>query len=143
VATVKDANYYAAAERRIEYVTLALGVAGAIVAGLFWSVRSGLGVAAGAALSWINYRWMKQGVDAVARLAKPQQGAEKVYVPRSVYFKFIGRYALLILAAYVILTRFKLPVTSLLAGFAAVVAAVLLEVIGQLFGSNQVPHAGS
>lgn len=140
---VKEAGFYSRAERRIEYFTVALGVAGALCAGIVWGIRPGLGVASGAALAWINYRWMKQGVGALANLAKPQHGAEKVYVPRSVYFKFMGRYALLIGAAYVILARFNLPVAGVLVGFSAVVAAVLVEVIGQLFRGNQIPHAGS
>jgi hypothetical protein len=130
-------TYYAAAERRIEYVTLGIGAAATIAALLFWSVRAGAGLAAGAVLAWLNYRWLKQGVGALAGLAKSQAGATKVRVPRSVYFKFIGRYVLLILAAYVILTRFNVPPASLLAGFGALVVAVLGETVWQLFGTNK------
>jgi small-conductance mechanosensitive channel len=135
-----DEAYYAAAERRIEYVTLGLGAAGAICAAILWSPRAAAGVAAGAVLAWLNYRWLKLGVGALAHLSKAQEGAAKVRVPASVYFKFMGRYALLILAAYVILTRLGVPVASLLAGFGAVVAAVLAEVVAQLF---QIPHTNS
>ena len=82
---------------------------------------------------------MKQGVGALAGLSKAQQGAEKVHVPRSVYVKFIGRYILLILSAYVILTRFSVPVASLLAGFGAVVVAALVEVVVQLLQTPKIP----
>ena len=135
-----DDAYYAAAERRIEYVTLGLGAGGAICAAVLWTPRAAAGVAAGAVLAWLNYRWLKLGVGALAGLSKAQAGAEKVYVPKSVYFKFMGRYALLIVGAYVILARFRVPVASLLAGFGAVVAAVLLEVVAQLF---RIPHTNS
>ena len=135
-----DDAYYAAAERRIEYVTLGLGAAGAICAAVLWTPRAAAGVAAGAVLAWLNYRWLKLGVGALAGFSKAQAGAAKVHVPTSVYFKFMGRYALLILGAYVILTRFGVPVASLLAGFGAVVAAVLLEVVAQLF---RIPHTNS
>lgn len=128
--------YYAAAERRIEYVTLVIGAVGAVAAIVFWSVRAGAGVAVGAVLAWLNYRWLKQGVGALAGLAKAQEGAAKVHVPRSVYFKFIGRYVLLIVVAYVILTRFDVPAASLLAGFGALVVAVLGEIAGQLFRTS-------
>jgi hypothetical protein len=138
-----DDAFYAAAERRIEQVTVGIGAAGALCAGMFWGMRAATGAAAGAALSWINYRWMKQGVDTLARLSKAQQRAERVRMPKSVLLKFLGRYALLILAAYVILAHLNLPVASVLGGFSAVVAAVLVEVIGQLFRSNQIPHADS
>ena len=132
-----DESYYRRAERRIEYVTLGVGGAGAIAA-LFWGgILAGVGVAVGATLGWLNYRWLKQGVGALAGVAKAQEGARKVRVPRSVYFKFIGRYVLLILAAYVILTRFHVPAVSLLAGFGALVLAVLGEIVWQLFGTNR------
>ena len=80
---------------------------------------------------------MKQGVGALASLAKTQEGAAKVRVPTIVYVKFIGRYVLLIVVAYVILTRFQVPAESLLAGFGALVVAVLGEIVWQLFGTNK------
>jgi small-conductance mechanosensitive channel len=133
-----DAAYYAAAEKRIEYVALAIGAAGTIGAAIFWSGRAAVGMAVGALLSWLNYRWMKQGVGALAGLSKAQHGAEKVRVPPSVYVKFIGRYVLLILSAYVILTHFSVPVASLLAGFGAVVVAALVEVVAQLLQTPKI-----
>ncbi len=138
-----DESFYAAAERRIEYFTLAIGAASALVAAVYWSRKAGLGVAAGAALSWLNYRWMKQGIAALARLSTAQEGAEKPRVPPSVYVKFLGRYALLIILAYVILRGFSLPAASFIAGLFAVVAAVLAEMIGQLFRTGPAPRPGS
>lgn len=135
--------FYAAAERRIEYIALGLGAAGAIGAGIIWGSRTGIGVALGAGFSWLNFRWMKQGVGTLSRLAKAQEGATKVHVGPGVYFKFIGRYALLFAGAYVILTYFSLPALSLLAGFAVVIAATLIEVVGQLFRRGRIPHPNS
>jgi len=129
--------YYAAAERRIEYITLGIGAAATIAGIVRFGARFAVGIAAGCVLAWLNYRWLKQGVGALASLAKGQQGAEKVRVPRSVYFKFMGRYVLLIAAAYVILTRFNVPAASLLLGFGTLVVAVLGEIIWQLFGTNK------
>jgi hypothetical protein len=134
-----DAGYYAAAERRIEYVALTIGAVGSVVAVIFWSGRAAVGVAVGGLLSWLNYRWIKQGVAALASLSKAQQGADKVRVPPTVYVKFIGRYVLLILSAYVILTRFSVPAASLLAGFGAVVVAALVEAIVQLLQTPKIP----
>jgi small-conductance mechanosensitive channel len=135
-----DDPFYAAVERRIEYLTLAIGVVATIAAALIWGWRVSAGVAFGAFLSWINYRWLKQGVATLARLSTAQAGTEKARVPPSVYLKFLGRYALLIAAAYAILRGFKLPAASLLAGFFAVIAAVILELIGQLFRSGPEPR---
>lgn len=136
-----DVAFYRAAERRIEYFTMAVGIAGALGAGFMWGFRAAAGFAAGAVLSWLNYRWIKSGVGGAAKLARAQQGAEKVAVPRGMYFKFVAQYVLLILAAYVTLTYFVLPVASLLAGFGAVVVAVLAEAAGQLFRSKSIPRA--
>jgi hypothetical protein len=139
----EDESFYAAAERRIEHFTLAIGAIASIATGIFWNLKAGAGVATGALLSWINYRWLKQGINALARLSTEQAGAEKPRVPASVYLKFLGRYALLIVAAYVILRGFSLPATSFIAGLFAVVAAVLVEMAGQLFRSGPQPRADS
>jgi hypothetical protein len=136
-------SFYAAAERRIEHFTLAIGAIASIATGIFWNLKAGAGVAAGAVLSWINYRWMKQGINALARLSTAQAGAEKPRVPASVYLKFLGRYALLIIAAYVILRGFSLTAASFMAGLFAVVAAVLVEMTVQLFRSGPQPRADS
>ena len=138
-----DSAFYAAAERRIEYLTVVVGAAAAVGAAIFWNWRVGAGVACGAAFSWINYRWMQQGVATLARLSTAQVGAEKARVPATVYLKFLGRYALLIAAAYAILRGFRLPVASLLAGLFAVIAAVIFELLGQLFRSGPPPRAGA
>ena len=127
-----DEAFYAAAERRIEYLTIGIGAAVAICVGIVWSVRAGAGVAVGAFLSWINFRWMKQGISALARLSS-QHNVEKPRIPKTAYAKLLGRYALLIVAAYVILRGFRSMAASLLGGLFAGVAAVLVELIGQLF----------
>jgi len=139
----EDEAFYAAAERRIEYFTLAIGAACALGAGIVWGPKIGAGFGAGAALSWINFRWMKQGVHTLARLSAAQAGSEKARVPASVYLKFLGRYALLAVVAYGILRGFRWPVKSLIAGFFTVVAAVLVEMIGQLFRAGPQPPADS
>ena len=130
-----DDGFYSAAERRIEYFALGIGIAGAAISGFRWGGRAAAGFAAGAVLSWINYRWMKQGVGTLARLSVAQAGSPRAQVPVSVYFKFIGRYVLLIVAGYAILRSFKPPAASLLAGFFTIIAAVLVEMVGQLFRS--------
>ena len=120
-----DEHFYTAAERRIEYLTIAIGAVAAIASAIIWGWRVSAGVASVATL---------------ARLSTAQVGAEKARVPPSVYLKFLGRYALLIVAAYAILRGFKLPAASLLAGLFAVIAAVLVELFRQLFRSGPEPR---
>jgi hypothetical protein len=138
-----DEEFYSAAERRIEWLTAGIGTVATAATWFIWGGRAAAGLAAGAILSWVNYRWMKQGVDTLARLSTAQAGTQRAQVPMSVYMKFLGRYALLILAAYAILRTFRPPVASLLAGFFSVIAAVLVEMVGQLFGRSPPPDASS
>ena len=125
-------SFYRAAERRIEWFTLALGLAGAVFAAVRWGWRPGAGVALGAMLTWLNFRWLKQGVGALVTVSTAQAGSDQARVPRSVYVKFFGRFALLLLAVYVILSRSLLPVAAVLGGLFAVVAAVMIELIFEL-----------
>jgi hypothetical protein len=76
---------------------------------------------------------MKQGIATLARVSTAQANSEKPRIPKTAYAKLLGRYALLIVAAYVILRGFRTMAASLLGGLFAGVAAVLVELIGQLF----------
>lgn len=136
-----DPSFYSAAERRIEYWTIAIGAAAAASAAIFWSASAGGGVAIGAVFSWINFRWMRRGIETLARVSIAQQAAEKPQVPRRVYFQMIGRYALLILVAYVILRGFGSMVDGFLCGLFAAVAAVLLKGVSLLVRRRAVSRA--
>lgn len=129
--------FYRAAERRIEYLTLGLGAAATLVAAVRWGWRAGAGLALGAALAWVNYRWLKQGVAALVKLSAEQAGAEQARVPKRVYLKFFGRFALLIVVVYAILSRSLLPAAAVLAGLFALAAAVLLELLHELVWGNR------
>lgn len=61
------------------------------------------------------------------RLGMAQAGAEHVTVPRTTHAKFLGRFALLLVAAYAILVRLRLPAVAVLCGLAAVVPAIICE----------------
>jgi len=125
-------SIYVTAEHRIEWMTLAFGLAGAAFAFARWGWRSGAGVALGAALAWLNFRWMKQGVTALVKISTAQANSEHARVPLSVYAKFFGRFALLLAVVYVILSRSLLPVAAVLGGLFAVVAAVMIELMWEL-----------
>jgi hypothetical protein len=89
-------------------------------------------VAVGAALAWLNFRWLKQGVAALVKLSTAQAGAEHARVPTGVYVKFFGRFAILLIVVYGILSRSLLPAAAVLGGLFAVVAAVMFELVWEL-----------
>ena len=139
--------------RRIDWLTILLGGAGALWAARYWGWRGGAGLALGAVLSWINFRWLKSSVRAFGAVATPlaapfspgspgaaPSGAPPVRlvrVPLSAYLKFFGRFALLLVVVYVILSRSLLPVAAVLGGLFAVVAGVMLELIFELLGGKK------
>jgi|SRR5246127_657841 ATP synthase I chain len=128
--------------RQIEWLTLVLGGLGAAWAGWRWGWRGSLGLAIGAALSWLNFRWLKGSVQAFGKAATAQAGSEHVRVPVSAYLKFFGRFALLLGILYVILTRSWLPAIPALAGIFAAPAAVVLALVYELV-SNGVQQKAS
>ncbi len=130
-------SFYRAAERRIEWLTLGLGLAGALFAGAKWGWRPGAGVAVGAILTWLNFRLLKQGVAALVKISTTQAGSEQARVPLSVYVQFFGGFALLLVVVYVILSRSLLPMVAVLSGLFAVVAAIMIEVLFQLVSGKR------
>jgi len=90
---------------------------------------AGVSLATGAALSLVNYRWLKGGVAAISQMARVQTEKQQVRIPKIIYIKFFARFVLLLAAVYVILTRSFLMAEWLLTGLFVVVAAVLAEMI--------------
>ena len=129
---------------RVERLTLLLGLGGAVWAAWHWGWRGAIGLAAGALLSWINFRWLKGGVQALgmAATAAAQPESTPPRVPVGAYAKFIGRFGLLLIAVYVILTRSPLLAVAVLTGLFASAAAVVLALLYELLVSGVRQTAG-
>ncbi len=85
-----------------------------------------LGVAAGGALMAISYLGIKSGADVIMASAAPSRARRRDLVMAAV--KFLGRFALLALGAYVMLTRFRLDPVGVLAGASVPAIAAALQV---------------
>jgi len=120
------ASPYHHSETRISQLTLALGVLAALPVAILYSWRWGLGIFVGAALAWLNFRWLRQGLDALTSAAAAQANQKKVYVPVATYFKAAFRYGLIALAVYVIFRYLNVPVLSMVLGLCALGAATIL-----------------
>lgn len=112
-------------ERRIARLTLVFGgLAGAAAASLHaWGWAAGLLI--GAALGWINFRWLRRGVDALVLAATAQAGAEKPQPPPGAPGRMLLRYALIGLCAYVIFRYLRIPFASMAVGLCALGAAAM------------------
>src|SRR5258708_10681748 len=121
----------AGTERRIAWLTLLIGfAAGGIVAVLrdpWW----GAGLAIGAGLAWLNFRWLRQGLDALVAASTAQSGAERPRVPVGAYFRALFRYALIGVRVYVIFNVLRVPLVSMVVGLCALGAApIAISVYG-------------
>ncbi len=142
----RDAAFYGAAERRIELLTVVLGAAVAAVAAWRYSWRAAAGVAAGTALSWLNFRLLKQGIGAAlegfarqiaeAKAAASDAEPPPVRLPKRILLRVLSGFVLLLAALYAILTGSILPGAAVLAGLFMLVAAVLVELLYELFRSG-------
>jgi hypothetical protein len=138
-AMALDEAFYRAAERRIEALTLGLGLAAGLVLLATRGWREGAGVAIGSALGWVNFRWLKQAIHVLEGLATAQAGAAAVRIPKRVYVKFFGRYALLAVVLYAIFVYWFLPAAAVIAGLFSPVGAVVLEVLYGIIVSRKGP----
>jgi ATP synthase I chain len=137
---VPSRDVESAAAIRLGWLTLAVGLAAAVVVALSGRVPMGAGLAIGTLLAWLNYRWLKVGVDALVAAATEADGASNTRVPAGTYVKFAGRYLLIGLAVYASVSLLKIPVLGLIYGLLALGAAALIEGIYEVIsGWNSVP----
>jgi hypothetical protein len=127
-----DAPHYVRSESRISLLTLLLGVLAGLPVGYFRGWRWGLGIFIGAILAWVNFRVLKQGVDALASAATAQADQPNVRVPLLTYFKAMFRYGLIALCVYVIFRYLNVPVLSMIFGLCALGAATIAVSVHEL-----------
>jgi small-conductance mechanosensitive channel len=112
-------------ERRIAWLTLALGfTAGAMVA-LVGHAKWGVGLVIGTAFAWLNYRWLRRGINTFVLASKAQAGSEKPRVPIGTYFLVLFRYGLIAFAVYVIFEYLNVPLLSMITGLCALAVAAI------------------
>ena len=122
-----EEHFFERALARISRSILVLSLAGAATLLVFGGWRWSVGFAAGATASWLNFRWLKQLVDAL--------GGRR---PRGRLALFLcARYPLLGLGAYAILSYSEISLPAALAGLFVPVAAVLFEILFELIYARE------
>jgi hypothetical protein len=112
-------------ESRISWLTLLVGFVAALLVALLRDRLWGAGLAIGAALAWLNFRWLRRGLDALVEASTAQAGKEKPAVPLLSYFAMLFRYGLIALAVYVIFVYLRVPLASMVVGLCALGAAAI------------------
>jgi small-conductance mechanosensitive channel len=129
IPTEVEASPGRVTERRIAWLTLALGFSAGAIVVLAGRARWGAGLVIGTALAWLNFRWLRRGVNTFVLASKAQSGSGKPRVPTGTYFLMLFRYGLIAFAVYVIFAYLKLPLLSMVVGlFALAVAAIAASV---------------
>ncbi|MCY3759535.1 MAG: ATP synthase subunit I [Acidobacteria bacterium] len=130
-------------EHRLGKISLALGIPACLAALILGGLDSGLGLLAGAVLSWINFRWLKQGVDHLLESTRSAKPTPK-RAARAAIFKYFLRYALIGLSLYATFRIDIVEVFGFFSGLLLVVAAVLVECVLQVIkGWNEDPCHGT
>ena len=123
----------AATETRIAWLTIIFGAMAAVVATTIYHRRDwATGMAFGAALAWLNFRWLARGLDALVVDSTAQTGLQKPQVPVVTYFLAAFRYILIALGVYVIFKVLSVPLVSLLLGLCALGAATIAASIYEI-----------
>jgi hypothetical protein len=120
-------------EQRIAWLTLAIGLAAGATAALtrHWPWASGLMI--GAILAWLNFRWLRRGLDALVEASTAQAGAPQPRVPIGTYFRAMFRYALIALSVYVIFKVLRVPLASMVVGLCALAVAALVASVYEIW----------
>ncbi len=121
--------FYAGALSRIRRVMLMLGPAA--VVGMWAAIgwRFGLGFLIGCLIAYVNFYWLKKAVMGLAeRVTRTGQRAGSGIVAR-----FLLRYFLIALAAYVIFRVSVAGLYGLLAGLFLPVAAIFCEAVYEVY----------
>jgi hypothetical protein len=125
-------DFYCGATERIPRFMALLGVTFTAAAWWKFGGPSALGFLGGCAIAFLNFRWLKNGVSALADRAtnagKPQSG-------KGIVGRFLLRYVLMGAAAYGILTSFPGSLRGLFAGLFLPVGAIVCEAGYEIYGA--------
>jgi len=135
-ASAADSSLAAVTERRISWLTLLIGSVAALLVALLRDRLWGAGLGIGAALAWLNFRWLRRGLDGMVLASTAQVGKEKPVMPLLSYFGMLFRYGLIAFAVYVIFKYLRVPLASMVVGMcalgAATIAASVYEILRPL-----------
>jgi hypothetical protein len=120
-------------ETLIARLTPVLGIVAAATAFLLQHRDWSAGLILGAALAWLNFRWLRQGLDGLVTESQAQAGQEKPRVSIVTYLLALLRYSLIALVVYVIFVYLHIPLISMLVGLCALGAAAISASVYEIF----------
>ena len=121
--------FYSAVYRRLVGIMVALAGAGTAVAAFAFHPAMALGFFIGCLIAILNFHWLKRTVEAMGgRLSSSSRGATW-----GVVLRFLLRYVLIAVAAYVILKSTTNSLYGFFAGLALPAGAILIEALYEVY----------
>ena len=121
---VESEAFYSRALERIRWSMIAIAMVALAVAFWRFGPRAALGVALGCAIAYLNFHWLKRVISAMAERIT---NTGKTQSAKGIVLRFVLRYLLMALAAYVILSVSPASLYGLFAGLFLPVAAIACE----------------
>ncbi|PYU14099.1 MAG: hypothetical protein DMG37_08470 [Acidobacteria bacterium] len=121
--------------RRITYLIPAFGVAAGLGASLLGRSDWAEGLVFGSGLAWLNFWWMKRGVEAFTSHAAGPGAGEKLKRQGATLLALVFRYALIGLALYAIFSYLHVPLLSIVIGLCAFAGATITASVWEILQS--------
>ena len=121
--------------RRISYLIPGFGFASALLAVMVQRLDWAGGLIAGSILAWLNFHWLKRGVEAFTSRPAGQTEAKGSQRRAAAYIAAAFRYVLIGLVVYVIFNYLHVPLLSIALGLCAFVAATITASVWEILQS--------
>jgi small-conductance mechanosensitive channel len=125
-------HFYSGALRRIGVFMIWAGALLAAVAWWKFGVRAAVGFTFGCVIAYVNFYWLKR---VVAGFVDRATGSETSRSGSGIVFRFLLRYVVMAIGAYVILTVSPASLHGLFAGLFLPVAAILCEATYEVYAA--------
>jgi small-conductance mechanosensitive channel len=123
-SSVESEAFYSGALERIRWFMIAIAMVALAIAFWRFGPRAASGVALGCAIAYLNFHWLKRVISAMAERIT---NTGKTQSAKGIVLRFVLRYLLMALAAYVILSVSPASLYGLFAGLFLPVAAIACE----------------
>lgn len=121
--------------RRVAYLTLIFGITAGLVAAFLHRWDWAEGLVFGSGLGWLNFRWLKRGVEAFTSAAAAQPGSVAGRGAAASYLAAAFRYVLIGLSVYVIFNYLHVPLLSIVLGLCALAVAIIAASVWEILQS--------
>lgn len=121
--------------RRVGYLTPIFGITAGLVAAVLHRWDWAEGLILGSGLGWLNFRWLKRGVEALTSATAVQLEGGKGRGAAATYLAAAFRYVLIGTSVYVIFNYLHVPLLSVVLGLCALAVAIIASSVWEILQS--------